>query len=410
MDIAEIKNDPIMKDFFENMNYRENTIRNYARAFMLYTEYTHKNIGQILDEAPYEYSEDRNIREGDLKKNIMGFKRYLMGKELAPMTIKMYESLVLSFMREHDISVPRLPRNRGKARTLDENNTIPNIEQLQTALRVSSVFERAILLVGLSSGLSASDIKNLTVGQFKEGYDADTGITTLKIRRKKTDVPFITFLTPEASEAVKDYIKYRNLSIPNTKSICSTHHREKYKIRADNDKLFIKYNIDNHYLETLDDSEREFTPTAFFNIYHRISDKAGVSNPAGSWGIIRSHNMRKWFNSQLLNAGADSFFVEYIMGHQLSDTQVAYFRPNAEKLKDIYIQYVHALRVMEAVDIESSEEYQRMKSENEMYAAAKGRDSLKVDMALNDVEQLKRDMESMRDLLKTVGLLEHVNQ
>lgn len=397
MDLVEIRNEPIVKEFFENMNYRENTIRNYTRAFMLYTEYTKKTIAQILDDVPYEYSEDRNIRESTLKKDLIGFKRYLMGKELAPMTIKMYESLILSFMREQDVSIPRLPRNRGKARTLDENNTIPTIEQLRTALRVATIFERAILLVGLSSGLSASDIKNLTVGQFKEGYDPNTGITTFKIRRKKTDVPFITFLTPEASEAVRIYIKHRSLLVPNKNSICSTNHREKYKIRSDDDKLFIKYNIDNHYLETLDDSEREFTPTAFFNIYHRISDKAGVVNPTGAWGVIRSHNMRKWFNSQLLNAGADSFFVEYIMGHQLSDTQVAYFRPNAEKLKEIYMKYVSALAIQPALDLDSSEEYQAVVRENRELAESKGRDHLRQDMTDRRLKILEEKIAALVD-------------
>jgi len=52
--------------------------------------------------------------------------------------------------------------------------------------------EKAIVLVGVSGGLSSNESINLKVGIFKDGYDSTTGITTLKIRRGKTKTDFIT--------------------------------------------------------------------------------------------------------------------------------------------------------------------------------------------------------------------------
>jgi len=93
------------------------------------------------------------------------------------------------------------------------------------------------------------------------------------------------------------------------------------------------------------------------------------------------------------------------MGRTLDATRGAYFRAAPEKLKDLYIGFVPALMIQEAIDLESSEEYKRMQAENEMYAVTKGRDSLKVDMALNDIEQLKLRLEAMSKAMEIYGLV-----
>jgi hypothetical protein len=45
--------------------------------------------------------------------------------------------------------------------------------------------EKAILLVGVSSGPSSNEILNLKVKYFKAGYDEKTEVTTLKLRINK---------------------------------------------------------------------------------------------------------------------------------------------------------------------------------------------------------------------------------
>jgi integrase len=87
---------------------------------------------------------------------------------------------------------------------------IPSKEDIQDILKVCEPIETALVLAGVSSGLSAIELCNLKVADFKNGYDPDTGITTLHIRRVKTRVDFITFFTPEASKAIIEYLEYRN--------------------------------------------------------------------------------------------------------------------------------------------------------------------------------------------------------
>jgi hypothetical protein len=71
----------------------------------------------------------------------------------------------------------------------------------------------------------------------------------------------------------------------------------------------------------------------------------------GVYNIIRSHNMRKLFNSRLKNAGCDSDLVEYFMGHTLGRTKGAYYQPDVEKLKDIYIKFVSHIIVSEEFEL-----------------------------------------------------------
>ncbi|NOQ48449.1 tyrosine-type recombinase/integrase [Methanococcoides sp.] len=81
---------------------------------------------------------------------------------------------------------------------------------------------------------------------------------------------------------------------------------------------------------------------------------------------IRSHNMRKYFNTTLLNAGADIFFVDYLMGHKISGTHEAYYRADPEALKKKYIKYLPFLAIEDTeVHTIESEEYRMLREENE---------------------------------------------
>lgn len=127
----------------------------------------------------------------------------------APKTKKLKIAGVQSFFKSFYVDFPTV--RLESAEPLVENIKIPEQVDIQDALKVSDLLERAVILVGVSSGLSAEDICNLKVGEFEQGYNPKTEITTLQLRRVKTRVDFVTFLTPEASQAVRDYLdKYRD--------------------------------------------------------------------------------------------------------------------------------------------------------------------------------------------------------
>lgn len=76
--------------------------------------------------------------------------------------------------------------------------------------------------------------------------------------------------------------------------------------------------------------------------------------------------MRKYFYSAMLNAGSDLFFVDYLAGHTIPESQSAYYRADPEALKKKYIKYLPFLAIedTEVHTIESAE-YRMLREQNE---------------------------------------------
>lgn len=364
MKVTELKQDPIIIEWLETMNAKLNTEKSYLQGMQDFTEYTGKNPETLLKEAEEDLRSGLLMRQRKIKRDLIGFRKHLQDSGKAPLTVKGRIVGVKSFFETFDIEIPKLPRI-GKAKSLEKNKVIPSKADLQDILKVADPLEKAIVLTGVSSGLGANEICNLKVGEFKRGYDPETGITTLQLRREKVEFDFVTFLSPETSRAVLDYLDYRNRTI-DTNQTRRKSRLEKQKVYTDNDYLFICRQIPAEFLETRDDRLRKLDTRALTKVYRRLAEKARKSTPCGDWGFIRSHNIRKYFNSALLNAGADSFFVEFLMGHTLDDTRSAYFRAAPEKLKEIYRNFIPYITIQKEVDISESPEFQEMIKENQI--------------------------------------------
>jgi hypothetical protein len=124
-------------------------------------------------------------------------------------------------------------------------------------------------------------------------------------------------------------------------------------------------------------------------MYSAISEKACKNSPDGNWNIIRSHNMRRYFNSALLNAGCDSFHVEFFMGHKQDETRAGYFRASPEKLREIYLKYVPFLTIKKEEDITENPLFK----ERESY-----RQALEAQLAKSTIENSQ--LQDMKDRLK----------
>jgi integrase len=260
----------------------------------------------------------------------------------------------LSFLLFHD--------SKEKPGLLEKNNRIPTREDLQEVLKVCDVLEKAIFLTGASSGLSAVDLCNLLIKDFK--YDDDF-IATLELTRIKSGIRFCTYLSPECTYAILDYLDFRNRE-GKTKR-CIQH--EKQKVLSKDDPLFIKRHVPVSYAITHNDNERALDLEALVKIYRGVSTKARKNTPVGTWNFVRSHTVRKYYNSTMYNAGADSFFIEFMMGHELDDTRAAYFRAAPEELKEIYKRYIPYLTIQKELNISASPEFQAIVKENEILKA-----------------------------------------
>jgi integrase len=395
MKYPELKNDPIIIEWMEIINPKKSTEYNYIRAMDIYSEHIGKSPSQLIMEAEKEIRAGLLPRERTVKHNLIRFRRYLQDKKLSPLSVKSYMTRITNFYKAFDIEIPKIPKSERKAQPLPENYDIPTKEDLQEVLKVCDLMEKAIVLVGASSGLSAQEIVNLKVKDFTKGYDPVTEVTTLKLRREKVGFDFITFLSPEASRAVKEYLEYRNRKLK-TGDRCRINQIKKLNVTNENGYLFVVRLIPTEYLKTGNEELRKIKVRSLLKTYRTISEKARKNTPKGNWNLIRSHNVRKYFNSAMLNAGADSFHVEFFMGHTLDDTKAAYFRANPEKLRALYQNYIPYLTVQKEADVSESPEYLRIKQENQILQAETARHVVE----RSELQELRTEVQRIKETRK----------
>lgn len=385
MKITELRQDSTVKKWLSNLKPRRNTELTYTQALSAYTENTGLTPYELIAEADQEEENKVRMRDRKIKDRLINFRSSMVDQGLADFTIRGRMGAVRSFYQSFDIELPKLQGERRKARVREENTGIPTKEDLQAVLKVCDPLEKAIMLTGVSSGLSSVEIQNLTIGQFRKGYDHETGITTFKIQRTKTGVEFITFLSPECSRAIWEYLEYRNREV---KAATWQRKRQllKQRVVSDDGYLFIVRQLDDSYLENHSEEQRKLSGNVMQKMFRAMSAKAKKDTKRGTYNTVRSHTMRKYFNSILLNAGCDSFHVEFFMGHELDNTRAAYFRASPEKLKEIYKKYVPFLTIEKSLDITDSPDFKRIIEENEVLRAE--REEIKEMKA--EIDRIKR--------------------
>jgi integrase len=368
MKITELRENPSISEWLDNLNASANTEEAYLQGMLAYISFTAMTPEELIKEAEDEIIKGILPRHRLIKKHLIGFRKYLQNKNMADFSVRSRMTGVRSFYISFEIELPKLQGEGRHAKVIEDNSLVPTKAELQDVLRVCDLLERAVLLTGASSGLSSVELRNLTIKQFRDGYDPETGITTLKITREKTKVKFCTFVSAEATKAVNEYLSFRDRDIK-AASARRKQQLEKQRIVGETGYLFILRQVPPEYVKKQNEELRKLSENAVQKLYRAISDKAQKNTKNGSYNVIRSHTMRKYFNSVLLNNGCDSFHVEFFMGHKLDQTRAAYFLASPDKLREIYKQYMPFLTIQKELDVSESPEYLAIKRENEILRA-----------------------------------------
>lgn len=241
----------------------------------------------------------------------------------------------------------------------------------------ASLRDKAIFLTMVTSGMARQEIVNL---RFKDiDYD-DNGIGIINIRRQKSQVEFTTFVSPEAVQAIKNYIDER-------KRI------EKLKPNGKNDCIFVTY-----------DFGKKLQLITFSFIFSKLAVTLGYTN--GKFlNKIRSHALRKFFASTLENAGMPKNKIDYMLAHTPTGNDLAYFKNDTESLKKLYIKFLPYLTFEKTIEVRSldtkdAERLEALERENQkLKLEMQGHESLK-----NQVETMQKDMEKIQKFIELDGL------
>lgn len=368
--------DEEVKKWYKKLK-KASTKNAYIQGLKQYSDYHCMTPTELMNEAIEEEDAGKSMRRRSIVDRLSNFIYHLENETaLSENTIASRVVGVRSFYEKRLVQLPPLELKKSGEICKDGNEIIPTKEDIRDVLKYADPLEKAVILVGVSSGMSATEISNLKIKDFHEGYDPVTEIASFELVRQKTALRFITFISPEASRAIFDYLKSRNIAkkekLPKRRIVFLA----KQLVTSDDGYLFVSRCITKKYSETQDEELRKLTPRAIFKLYEELSAKAQKDTPQGCYNFVRSHTMRKYFNTTLMNCGdVDPFNVELWMGHKSMPNMRSYFQHFKDQQFEFYKKCVKHLAITKEIDITEVDAYKKqqaiiaeLKKENSQYA------------------------------------------
>ena len=329
----------LLDQWFTRQNLTPATRESYTYQILNYLSTTpHQTLNDLIEEA--EHEETNNIRPRNRRVNqyIYNFKNILEERGRAPQTIRGNINTVKGFYRAFDITTPNIRLPHGD-NTLEKNEKpLPTREEIHYLASLGGTRHKAIIYTMALSGMAQQELRNLTINNLLHGcrevLNEDIGsveelfkyekqlkneIIPLHLTRQKVQYRYITFLPYEVLSKILKYLREREAG-------ANPHIR----IKNSNDWLFVKKD------------GQQMTKPSILNMFLRYNQKAGNKDVKGTYRKLRSHTLRKYFISTIINKTGDHILADYLSGHKIDPLKRAYWKADPESLKQRYlIAYPH---------------------------------------------------------------------
>ncbi len=337
MDVKDLEKDGRVMEWFINKPLADSTKVFYLDSMKMYCDLIRKSPSELIAESIEDIKSGKLMSERRIWNHIVQFRGFLIqkygtrgnGKPVSTVAYRM--SAIKSFYTTFEIDLPKSIKN-GDTKPSPENlNMEFGIENIKRMLSYSATTrDRAIILTMKSSGLAAQEITNLKYGQFREGYSEEDGITTIRMQRLKVEFNFFTFIDPEGSEAIIEYLKSVGRALKDGK----------LDSRYDDIPLFTANGK----------PIRKMNVNTLGGMFRFMAIKMKTHKPVGKgekykMNPDRSHNLRKFFNTQLKNNGMNSEIVEFLMGHTGDKTKSTYLLRDVTNVRKLYKDHMPALMI-----------------------------------------------------------------
>ena len=221
---------------------------------------------------------------------------------------------------------------------------IPTMDEIHKIKEHSDVRGKALTLVLCTSGIREGAIEYLTVRNLKPvriDTAADVGgggggrtLGKLTVYEGELDEEYITFITPEAYEAVQSYLVWRR-EHGETITDDSPLFRDKF------DPLVTAYLT---YGGGKPEEPKIMTGATIRVYYNRLFYECGFRTSPKRRHEFTVHGFRKWFKTRCENAGVKPIITELLMGHSVGISD-SYYRPTEKDLIEEYLKAVDALTI-----------------------------------------------------------------
>lgn len=290
----------------------------------------------FLECDPNEYfGQDRNYDD-----DISNFAYSI--KDMAPKTFSSYVVIVKQFFIDNDITLKastwkKLLRLKTGTRALTQDR-IPTMEEFKRILAYSDIKMKALLLTLASSGMRIGEATQIKIEDID--FDNEPVKINLKAEYTKTKDPRITFISNEASDSLKEWLKNHDSYLQGAVK---------------------RLNLPGKTKNVNDNRAFPFTTGSVNSAFQRLLRLTRLDDidPQTKRHIIHIHVFRKWFYSNLRLVIPEAI-VQTLIGHRgyLTD---AYARHDEKQLAEQYTKGMQALTVFEGKDY--SEEIKAMEDE-----------------------------------------------
>ncbi len=343
-----INTDPYFINFIKGRKLSKSSEIVYIGRLRSFCEFLGKNPSELIKEAQ---------KEGGLKTDEY-FHEYienLKKRGKSSNTIINRVDTVKAFYNEYNIDITNINHIISPETDKLIHNQIISQDQIKEALELSSLRDKAIILLHLSSGMEATELRYLTYGDFINSIEEyidlnsedkfnvneianklskiDTVVGTWKIEKNRIRKPYVTFNSPESTKAILSYLIDRE--------------RKNKPIKSLKDPLFVN------------SQNRALNVSAHGSIFKRVNDRSNFGYLTKKRRFFSSTMLRKYFKTKLNESEVDETVINAFLGQKLNIDH--YSDAKIKFLKDKYSDALMNLSI-EKTDIETvtSEEYKNL--------------------------------------------------
>ena len=310
--------------FIKERNLRKETVKGYKTTVRKYEQYYETTIDDLIQEAiDEEENNEITKRQRSIKIRLLNFRTHLVSEtDLKVSTIKNHMKNLKTLYKQFDVEVPDLPLLKDDDIIETTYFDLPTKEQISMAVEIAGIRVGSMMLFMASSGTGRMECAELTIGTFINGCTGyftkeslpeiinelseceEAIVPTLNMLRVKTQKKYYTFCTPEATDAILEWLLLRL-------KICE----EKDEELSFEDKLW------------------DLEPRQIAYHFQHINDELDFGFK-GKARFLRPHTLRK-FNAS--NIGLSQENIDLIQGRSKDALHATYIKTNPEKLRQMYM-------------------------------------------------------------------------
>ena len=345
--------------------------------------------------TPDEFVNKAQMQPGEVEKKIISFvssdnERYEKGEITAATVANALKAIrLLLEMNDVTLNWKKIRRILPKARRYALDRT-PTLGEINEIIDAADFRGKALTLVLTSSGIREGAIQSLKVRDYAPIQQDGKLVAGRLIVYNGAPERYLTFITPEASNAIEKYLEFR------------TEHGE--KITNDSPLFRDKFDpIKGQYGHGKKDAKEVVIPMTAPSVrqyYNRLLFSIGIRNEKKRRHDFSVHGFRKYFKTRAEQSAMKSINVEILMGHSVGISD-SYYRPTENELLQDYVRATDALTISQEKQIRHALEARGSIIEANLQEKDREIAGLKHKYD-TDITLLKEEMKHMRKLFDNV--------